>query len=106
MYEEAAAKWPAGSALHEAAGVFVDANIGRGRDAVRTLERYLAVHPDDRDALFLGVEWIYTVHAAGGAVRTRAEDVRLARGYADAYEKASGPQLALVKQWMAYLEKQ
>ncbi len=104
VYEEATAKWPSDPRFTKPLAL-VDATFGRGREAVRTLERYLAAHPDDRDALFLGVEWIYTVRAAGGVVHTRAEDVRLARGYADAYEKASGPQLALVKQWMAFLEK-
>jgi tetratricopeptide (TPR) repeat protein len=104
VYEEATAKWPSDPRFTKPLAL-VDATFGRGREAVRTLERYLAAHPDDRDALFLGVEWIYTVRAAGGVVHTRAEDVRLARGYADAYEKASGPQLALVKQWMDFLEK-
>ena len=83
----------------------MDATFGRGRDAVRLMERYLAARPEDRDALLLAVEWMYTVRAAGGVVHTRAEDVRLAKGYADAYEKAGGPQIALVKQWMAFLEK-
>ncbi len=104
VYEEAITKWPSDPRFTKPLAL-VNATFGRGREAVRALERYLAAHPDDRDALFLGVEWIYTVRAAGGVVHNRAEDVRLARGYADAYEKAGGPQLALVKQWMEFLEK-
>ena len=104
VYEEALGKWPADARFTRPLAL-VDATFGRGREAVRALERYLTAQPGDRDALFLGVEWIYTVHAAGGVVHNRAEDVRLARGYADAYEKAGGPQIALVKQWMAFLGK-
>jgi hypothetical protein len=36
--------------------------------------------------------------------RNPAEDVRHAREYADAYERAKGPQLALVRQWMSAIE--
>jgi hypothetical protein len=104
VYEEAIDKWPAEGRFTRPLAL-VDATFGRGREAVRTLERYLSAQPGDRDALFLGVEWIYTVHAAGGVVHNRAEDVRLARGYADAYENAGGPRVPLVKQWMEFLEK-
>ena len=70
------------------------ATFGRGREAVRTLERYLTDRPDDRDALYLAVEWLYTVHAAGGVVHNRAEDRKRAHDYADAYAStraAGGP---------------
>jgi hypothetical protein len=80
---------------------------GRGREAVRTLERYLEEQHDDRDAYYLAVQWIYMVRSAGGAaVHTPAEDLKLAQTYADAYAKASGPQLALVRQWVEYLKGQ
>ena len=46
-----------------------------------------------------------TVHSEGAVVHSRAEDAALARAYADLYEKAGGPQIALVKQWLGYLEK-
>jgi len=104
VYEEAVGKWPSDPRFTRPLAL-VDATFGRGRDAVRLLQRYLTARPDDRDALFLAIEWIYTVRAAGGVVQNRAEDVRLARAYAAEYEKAGGPQLALVKQWMAFLEK-
>ena len=38
------------------------------------------------------------------AVLDRAEDLMLAREYADAYTQARGPQIPLVKQWVDYLE--
>ena len=82
------------------------ATFGRGREAVRTLQRYLDQRNDDRDAYYAGVQWLYTVHSAGAMVHNRADDLKLAREYADAYIKANGPQAALVKQWINYLEGQ
>jgi hypothetical protein len=52
------------------------------------------------------VQWIYTVHAGGAAVHNPAEDLKRARVYADAYAKARGPQLPLVRQWVDYLENE
>ena len=80
--------------------------FGKGREAVRTLERYLEEEQEDRDAYLYAVQWIYTVHAGGAVVHNRAEDLKRARDYADAYASARGPQLALVRQWVDYLEKE
>jgi hypothetical protein len=52
----------------------------------------------------MGVEWIYHLHLSGNVARTKAEDVKLARSYAARYERAKGPQLPLVKQWVEYIE--
>ena len=60
---------------------------------------------DDVDSLLTGVEWIYQLRVAGTSAQSPAEDVKLARTYADAYAKAKGPQAALVRRWMDFLEK-
>jgi VWFA-related protein len=104
IYEEAAGKWPADLRFTRPLAMLY-ATFGRGRDAVRMLERYLTDRPDDKEALYLGVEWIYNVHAAGALVHTRAQDLTLAHTYAAAYERAGGAQTALVKQWIDFLEK-
>jgi VWFA-related protein len=103
ILEEAAGKWPADSRFAKPLSMLYG-TFGRGREAVRTLERYLADRHDDRDAYALGVQWIYTLHAAGALVHGRAEDLRLARAYADAYTQAKGLQIPLVKRWVEYLE--
>jgi VWFA-related protein len=103
ILEEAAGKWPADVRFTKPLAMLY-ATFGKGREAVRTLERYLADRTADAGALYLAVEWIYHVHAAGAVVHNRPEDLKLARTYADAYEKASGPNIALVKQWVGYLE--
>jgi tetratricopeptide (TPR) repeat protein len=103
VLEEAVGKWPADIRFSRPLAMLY-ATFGRGREAVRTLERYLAERPSDKEALYLGVEWLYNVHAAGGLVHTRAQDLKLAHTYADAYEKEGGPQAALVKQWTDFLD--
>jgi hypothetical protein len=52
----------------------------------------------------MGVEWIYNLHSLGATARSRAEDLKIARTYAAAYERANGPQTALVKQWIDFLQ--
>lgn len=104
ILEEAAAKWPSDQRFTKPLS-YLYATFGQGREAVRTLERYLDANLSDLDALHLAVSWIYELHQAGAVAKTSAEDVAAARGYASAYEKARGPHVALVKQWMAFLER-
>jgi hypothetical protein len=104
MLEEAIAKWPSDSRFARPMAL-VYATFGQGAQAVRSLERHLADHKDDVEGLFMGVEWIYQLRAAGAWAKSPADDVKLARSYADAYAKAKGPQAALVKQWMGFLER-
>ena len=103
ILEEASGKWPSDTRFTKPLAMLYG-TFGRGREAVRTLERYLDDRQDDRDAYFYAVEWIYTVHAGGAMVHNRAEDRRRAHEYADAYARARGPQAALVRQWVDYLD--
>jgi len=103
IYEEAAGKWPTDPRFTKPLAMLYG-TFGKGREAVRTLERYLEARDDDRDAYYYAVQWFYTVHAGGAVVHNAAEDLKRAREYADAYARAKGPQLALVKQWVEYLE--
>jgi hypothetical protein len=47
---------------------------------------------------------MYHLHAAGLVAHTRAEDLKLATTWAERYERAKGPQAALVKEWLQALE--
>ena len=105
IYEEAVGKWPSDVRFTRPLAMLYG-TFGRGREAVRTLERYLAQRDDDAEAYYRGVLWLYTVHAAGALVHSRAEDLKLAHTYADAYAKASGTQIALVKQWIDFLDNE
>ena len=105
ILEEAVAKWPSDPRFTKRLAM-VYGTFGRGREAVRTLERYLSERGDDTDAHYLAVQWLYTVRLAGAVVHTPAEDLKLAHAYADAYVKAGGAQAALVKQWVDYLDSE
>jgi len=102
VLEEAVEKWPKDARFARPLALLY-ASFGRGREAVRTLERYLAdAGTHDADALATGIEWIYRVHAAGAVVHNQADDRALARRYADQYK---GPKQGLVKQWLDALAK-
>jgi predicted Zn-dependent protease len=103
VLEEAIGKWPADPRFAKPLSMLY-ATMGLGREAVRTLQRHLEAEPADVEGLFMGVEWIYNLHTLGTVARSRAEDLKLARTYASAYERAKGPQGALVKQWIDFLD--
>jgi VWFA-related protein len=104
VLEEAVSKWPSDLRFAKPLALLY-AVFGQGPEAVRTLDRYLPAHQDDYETLSLGVEWMFHLHAAGAVAHRPADDVKLARGWADAYLKSKGPQSALVKEWMQALEK-
>jgi VWFA-related protein len=103
ILEEAVAKWPTDARFAKPLAMLY-ATMGLGREAVRTLQRHLEAQPADVDGLLMGVEWIYNLHTLGAVARSRAEDLKLARTYASAYERAKGPQVALVKQWIDFID--
>jgi tetratricopeptide (TPR) repeat protein len=104
ILEEAIASWPNDTRFAKPLALLY-ATFGQGREAVRTIERHIEHNPDDSEALSLAVEWIYHLHTSGAVARTRAEDVKIARSYTEAYERAQGPRTALVREWMSALEK-
>jgi len=103
ILEEGLKKWPSDLRFTKPLAVLY-ATFGQGREALRTLERHLAEHPDDMEANYLGVEWTYQLHLSGVVAHSRADDVKLARTYAAAYEKGRGSQMPLIKEWMDFLE--
>src|SRR5581483_8476676 len=105
ILEEAVGKWPNDVRFTKPLAM-IYATFGSGREATRTLERYLDERRDDRDASFMAVQWIYLVHAAGAYVQNRADDVKAAHAYADLYDRAHGPQMPLVKQWLEFLDNE
>ena len=105
ILEEAAGKWPSDVRFTKPLAM-VYATFGKGREAVRTLERYLSEQPDDEDALYVALEWLYHVRSAGAVVHSRAEDSKLAQTYAADYERVGGRQIPLVRQWLNFLNNE
>ena len=75
ILEEAVGKWPTDPRFTKPLALLYG-TFGRGREAVRTLERYISEREDDRDAYYMAVQWIYTVHSEGAVVHGRAEDAQ------------------------------
>jgi VWFA-related protein len=103
ILEEAVAKWPADARFAKPLAL-IYATFGLGQEAVRMLVRHLDAASDDLDTMYMAIEWIYNLHVSGAVARSRADDVRLAKSYAEGYAKAGGLQTELVKQWMDALE--
>lgn len=101
---EAGALWPGDDGFTRRHAWLLLA-IGRPVEAYGILDGYLARHPDDEPVLLRAVQGIYQLAIAGGQVESAAQDLARARRYSAAYERVNGAQLALVKTWIAYLEK-
>jgi Flp pilus assembly protein TadD len=104
MLEEAAKLWPSDVRFARQLAL-IYAISGRGRDAVRSMERFVRDNPTDLDALFLGLEWLFDLRRAGIVVRSVPEDVELARSFRDLYVKGNGPNQPLASLWLDYLAK-
>ncbi len=77
--------------------------LDHGREAFALLEPYIVRHQTDADAIFLAIRLMYDSHAAGGRVKTAAEDAATARELAALYATAGGANAALVNRWAAYI---
>lgn len=105
ILEEAVLRWPSDVRFTKPLALTYAA-FGLGREAVRMLERHLAANGGDVEALRAAVEWIYHLKLAGITAHSPADDVKIARGYADAFLKQErGQRAALVRQWMTFLER-
>jgi len=105
VFEQASSRWPAQTQFVRPLAMLYAA-IGNGRDAIRLLERDIRDGHSDPDTLYLAIGWIFQAHMNGAIVHSPAEDLTEARQYADEYAQAKGAQLSLVRQWLAYLEKE
>jgi VWFA-related protein len=105
ILQDAVERWPSDTRFARSLALLYAAG-GEGDNAVHAMERFLAVHPSDARAQFLILQWLFTIHRAGTAVHGQAEDLKLARGYAEKYLATKEPNQPLVREWLAYLEKE
>jgi len=103
--QEALAAWPDDARFSRrlAAALLL---FGRPEEGLETLDRHLEAHPDDERAWYMGVQAVFALRVSGRATGTPADDLARARRYADGYERLGGVNMALVRAWLAYLEKQ
>jgi VWFA-related protein len=105
ILEEAVGRWPADSRFARTQALAY-ATLGKGREAIRALDRYITDGHADPDLLSLGVEWIFQIHNNRATVAGQAADLAMARNYAAQYKKANGPKQPLVQQWLDFLENE
>jgi tetratricopeptide (TPR) repeat protein len=105
ILEEAAGRWPSDPRFMRLLALSY-ATLGKGRDAIRMLDRYIAAGNSDPDLMFLVVEWIFQAHNNRSVVTNPAADLAMARNYAVQYSKSNGSKQALVQQWLDFLEKE
>jgi len=105
ILEEAIGRWPADTRFSRTLA-FSYATLGRGREASRALDRYIADGHAEPELLYLAMEWIFQVHNNHTVVISPAADLTLARNYAAQYAKTNGSKQALVKQWLDFLENE
>jgi tetratricopeptide (TPR) repeat protein len=101
ILEEAAGLWPDNEALQARLGVAY-AMAREVADAIRTLEPYLARHPQDHETLFALLRGMYEARAAGKTIVSPERDRDVFARYADAYAAAGGPNQALVDRWKRF----
>jgi VWFA-related protein len=105
VLEDAVDRFPADTRFARSLALLL-ASSGKGRDAVKTMERFLEKNPGDARATFLVVQWLFNLHRGGAIVHGRVEDLQLARDSAARYAKTTAPDQPLVKQWLDFLEKE
>ena len=99
---EAVAAWPEDDELRRRLGVAYSLTH-QYRDALESIEPYIARHPDDAEALLVAVHAIYALHLVEEPVLTETEAQDRMAQYAKAYAVANGPHAALVAGWAASL---
>jgi predicted Zn-dependent protease len=93
ILKEAHASWPTEERFRQRLGLAYLAG-GRTAEALPLLTAYADAHPSDTDTLFAIVRLLYEARGAPGADRERF------LRYARAYVATTGPQQALVAQWI------
>jgi tetratricopeptide (TPR) repeat protein len=97
ILKEAHSSWPADERFRQRLGLAYLAG-GRTAEALPLLTAYADAHPADTDNLFAVVRLLYETRGAPAADRERF------LRYARAYVAATGPQQALVAQWIKAVE--
>ncbi len=103
VLEEALGLWPGNEQLQARLGMAYAVG-GKMADAIRTLDPYVARHPDDHEKLFVLLRGIYEARNAGTSVESPEQDRATFARYAQAYAAAGGPNQALVDRWKKFLE--
>jgi tetratricopeptide (TPR) repeat protein len=101
---DAVSAWPADDELRRRLALAYALTL-QHKDALATVEPYIAKHPGDHEALLVAVHAIYTAHLAGQPLLGGDADQERMATYSRAYAAAKGPHAALVSSWAAFVDK-
>lgn len=104
ILQEATGRWPDNEALRLRLGVAY-AVAGQPADAIRTLDAYIAGHPNEHEAIFVVLRAIYEARNAGVTIESPERDRATFARFAKMYAAAGGPQQPLVDRWAKFLAK-
>jgi VWFA-related protein len=100
---EAVAKWPEDDEVRRRLALAYAA-VPQHKDALATIEPYLAKHPTDHEALLIATHAIYASTLQGQPLMGEREDRERMDKYARAYAAAKGPHASLVTTWAGYVK--
>jgi VWFA-related protein len=104
ILNEAKTLWPDSDQVQLRLGTAL-ATTGRGAEALKVLEPYLARNPTDSDRHFIVLRVIYEARKDGASLASPSEDKELFARHAAAYQAAGGRQVALVEEWRKTVNK-
>ena len=102
--KEAGALWPEDDRFIRRAALVLLASR-RPADAYAAFDQYLSRRPGDEAVLLQAIQGLYQLALAGGVAESAEQDLTRVKRYAAEYERLNGPQTALVRTWIGYMEK-
>lgn len=100
---EAVAKWPDDDQVRRRLALAYAA-VPQHKEALATIEPYLAKHPTDHEALLIATHAIYASNVQGQPILGDREDRERMDKYARAYAAAKGQHATLVSTWADYVK--
>ena len=101
---DAVSTWPSDDELRRRLAMAYALTL-QYKEALTTVEPYIAGHPGDHEALLVAVHAIYSSRLAGQPLLGGDADRERMAKYSRAYAAAKGPHEALVTSWAAFVDK-
>jgi VWFA-related protein len=101
---DAVSAWPGDDELRRRLAMAYALTL-QHKDALATVEPYIARHPGDHEALLVAVHAIYAARLAGQPLLGGEQDRERMAAYSRAYAAAKGPHEALVSSWAAFVDR-
>lgn len=101
---QASAAYPDHAALRRRLAVAQALSL-KHRDALASVDAYLARNPGDEDALLIALHAIYAARVGGQPILERAEERERMEKYGRAYTAAKGRHVDLIRTWVEYISK-